>query len=381
MKALIVDSDTMKVISLVFMQSEGWKREVYLSEKITNLGADKLPSFIGVFIVSATQQNIDLLKRQLADPVFKEYHIFFTTSIDETMIKYLAECDTYNVIKNLYEIFMDYQAITPACMTLGFTDGYNLSLDEKDWPSGTEDIMMRTLDGFAGMCVSLRKSPMIKYLVSSKICWKMSSILQQRLTDHKRSNMLDFEGQNRSLVLITDRKEDPMTPLMFGWTYMDMLHEVLGMNDNRISTKKTPASGDKKSEYNLNVNEDEFYRDNLFANYGEVATNVKKFLEKVSQNQKTKIDIKNFDDMQMAMNSLPELRKESGNASKHVDLITELTKDINSRQLLNISMLEQDIATKDNKTECYEVNIPKNFPSKKTKAIGHIPKRSSNQTL
>lgn len=126
------------------------------------------------------------------------------------------------------------------------------------------------------------------------------------------------------------------------------------MSDNRISTKKGQASGDKKCEYNLNVNEDEFYRDNLFANYGEVATNVKKFLEKVSQNQKTKIDIKNFDDMQMAMNSLPELRKESGNASKHVDLITELTKDINSRQLLNISMLEQDIATKDNKTECYE---------------------------
>lgn len=226
MKALIVDSDTMKVISLVFMQSEGWKREVYLSEKITNLGADKLPSFIGVFIVSATQQNIDLLKRQLADPIFKEYHIFFTTSIDETMIKYLAECDTFNVIKNLYEIFMDYQAITPACMTLGFEEGYKLSLDEKDWPAGTEDIMMRTLDGFAGMCVSLRKSPMIKYLVSSKICWKMSSILQQRLTDHKRSNMLDFEGANRSLVLITDRKEDPVTPLMFGWTYMDMLHEV-----------------------------------------------------------------------------------------------------------------------------------------------------------
>ena len=140
------------------------------------------------------------------------------------------------------------------------------------------------------------------------------------------------------------------------------------MSDNRISTKKGQASGDKKCEYNLNVNEDEFYRDNLFANYGEVATNVKKFLEKVSQNQKTKIDIKNFDDMQMAMNSLPELRKESGNASKHVDLITELTKDINSRQLLNISMLEQDIATKDNKTECYEVKIPNHFPFNKNKS-------------
>ena len=70
----------------------------------------------------------------------------------------------------------------------------------------------------------------------------------------------------------------------------------------------------------------------------------------------------------MFLNSLPELRKESGNASKHVDLITELTKDINSRQLLNISMLEQDIATKDNKTECYEVKIPNHFPFNKNKS-------------
>lgn len=102
------------------------------------------------------------------------------------------------------------------------------------------------------------------------------------------------------------------------------------------------------------IEEDTFYKENLYSNYGEVATNLKLFLERVSQNQKTKVKIENFDDMQIALNSMPELRKESGNASKHVDLTSALTKEINVRQLLRISMLEQDIATKDNKTTDYE---------------------------
>jgi len=154
MKALILDESTIKIISLIFMQSEGWKKDLYLSEKITNLTNEKLPSFIGVFIISGTDENKKILKNQLADPIFKEYHIFFNTSIDEDIIKYLAECDTYNVIKNLYEIFLDYQAIAPECMTLDINDGHLLSLNEQQWPSYLPDVMMRTIQGFSSMLIS-----------------------------------------------------------------------------------------------------------------------------------------------------------------------------------------------------------------------------------
>ena len=34
MKALVLDDNTVKVLSLIFMQSEGWKKDVYLSENI-----------------------------------------------------------------------------------------------------------------------------------------------------------------------------------------------------------------------------------------------------------------------------------------------------------------------------------------------------------
>jgi len=121
------------------------------------------------------------------------------------------------------------------------------------------------------------------------------------------------------------------------------------MGDQKNTDKSKAAQ-----EYNLFIEEDTFYKQNLYSNYGEVATNLKQFLEKVSLNQKMKVKIENFEDMQTALNSMPELRKESGNASKHVELTSQLTREINKRQLLKISVLEQDITTKDNKTECFE---------------------------
>lgn len=36
------------------------------------------------------------------------------------------------------------------------------------------------------------------------------------------------------LLLIIDRREDPVTPLLNQWTYQAMLHELIGISNNRI---------------------------------------------------------------------------------------------------------------------------------------------------
>lgn len=100
MKIIILDDETTRVMSLVFMQSEGFKKDVYLCENIKNCEGNKLPSFIGIFIVRGTDKNIIMLRKMLKEPYFKEYHIFFTTSVDETTIKMMAEADCCNVLKN-----------------------------------------------------------------------------------------------------------------------------------------------------------------------------------------------------------------------------------------------------------------------------------------
>jgi hypothetical protein len=42
------------------------------------------------------------------------------------------------------------------------------------------------------------------------------------------------------LLLILDRHNDPVTPLLSQWTYQAMVHELLGISNGRVDLSKVP---------------------------------------------------------------------------------------------------------------------------------------------
>ena len=42
-------------------------------------------------------------------------------------------------------------------------------------------------------------------------------------------------------VLVLDRKDDPVTPLLLQWTFQAMVHELLGLHDNRVDLHSVPG--------------------------------------------------------------------------------------------------------------------------------------------
>ena len=56
--------------------------------------------------------------------------------------------------------------------------------------------------------------------------------------DHERyDNISQFDQTEKAILIITDRREDPITPLITPWTYQSMLHEHIGLNLNRLQLK------------------------------------------------------------------------------------------------------------------------------------------------
>lgn len=56
--------------------------------------------------------------------------------------------------------------------------------------------------------------------------------------------MFDFGSREQDaapLVLIIDRKDDPVTPLLLQWTYQAMVHELLGLETNRLDLSRVPG--------------------------------------------------------------------------------------------------------------------------------------------
>ena len=93
----------------------------------------------------------------------------------------------------------------------------------------------------------------------------------------------------------------------------------------------------------------------MFINFGELAQNIKNFIDDMSLARQKSIKIESLDDMQRALDALPELKKMSGNVQKHVTLTTEISRLIGERNIMDISKVEQEISSKDNRNEHYKV--------------------------
>lgn len=49
-------------------------------------------------------------------------------------------------------------------------------------------------------------------------------------------SLFDFRRTDSApVLLILDRRNDPVTPLLSQWTYQAMVHEMIGINNGRVS--------------------------------------------------------------------------------------------------------------------------------------------------
>ena len=76
-------------------------------------------------------------------------------------------------------------------------------------------------------------------------------------------------------MLILDRREDPVTPLLSQWTFQAMVHQLIGINNNQVSLARVPGVKKDLQEIMLNASQDEFYAANIYANFGEISQTIK----------------------------------------------------------------------------------------------------------
>lgn len=89
-------------------------------------------------------------------------------------------------------------------------------------------------DGLLAQIFSLRKVPMIRYHSASSACSAIADELTTKINREYEQNASQFIRDSKTLLLILDRREDPITPLLNQWTYQAMLHELAGISNNKV---------------------------------------------------------------------------------------------------------------------------------------------------
>ncbi|NXP73326.1 VPS45 protein, partial [Ramphastos sulfuratus] len=322
---------------MVYTQSEILQREVYLFERLDSANREAMKHLKAICFLRPTKENVELLVQELRRPKYSIYFIYFSNVISKSEVKSLAEADEQEVVAEVQEFYGDYIAVNPHLFSLNLLG----CCQGRSWDSAH---LSRTTQGLTALLLSLKKCPMIRYQLSSEPAKRLAECVKQVIT--KEYELFDFRRTEvPPLLLILDRSDDAITPLLNQWTYQAMVHELLGINNNRIDLSRVPGISKDLREVVLSAENDEFYANNMYLNFAEIGSNIKNLMEDFQRRKpKEQQKLESIADMKAFVENYPQFKKMSGTVSKHVTVVGELSRLVGERNLLEVSEVEQELA-------------------------------------
>ncbi|KAI8817099.1 Sec1-like protein [Fimicolochytrium jonesii] len=349
MKVLLMDAETTAIISMVMTQTQLLQREVYLIDRIDNRQREKMKHLKCIAFVRSTGESVQALVEELRDPRYGDYYLYFSNTLRKSDIERLAEVDEHEVVREVQEYFADFLSIN--------ADLFHLNLQAPMNPMFTENLstwdtktFQRTTEGILAMLLALKKKPLIRYEKSSSHAKKLAGELAYQM--QQEGPLFDFRRPDTApILLIMDRRNDPVTPLLLQWTYQAMVHELIGITNGRVDLSSVPDIRPEMKEVVLNPDQDSFYRKNMYLNMGDLGGNIKSYVDEYQTKHKSSAQVNSITDMKKFVEDYPEFRKLSGNVTKHVTLVGELSRQVGRGHLMEVGELEQSLAVNDNHTQ------------------------------
>ncbi|XP_026679018.1 vacuolar protein sorting-associated protein 45 [Diaphorina citri] len=303
MKILLLDKQTTSIVSMVFTQSEILQREVYMFEKIeisTQCDYENMKHLKCIALLRPTKENIALLCKELKNPKFGSYYIYFTNIIPKADIKTLAEYDEQESVREIEELYADYLPILPHFFSLNIP----LCSNGHFWDPVH---LVRSSQGLIALLLSLNKNPVIRYQASSEMTKRLAEKVKETII--KEEKLFDMrQGDAVPVLLIIDRTCDPITPLLSQWTYQAMLHELLTINNNRVDLSHVSGISPDLKQVVVSYEHDDFYSSNLFMNYGEIGQTIKLLMDDFNKRAKSQQKVESIQDMKAFVENYPQFK-------------------------------------------------------------------------
>ncbi|ORY76290.1 Sec1-like protein [Leucosporidium creatinivorum] len=380
-KVLLLDAETTPILSLASTQSTLLSHEVYLTDRIDNpsrslpasalnagpsngaayppsssKGIERLPHLKCICLLRPTEESIEACERELREGRYGGYWLYFTNVLKKSQIERLAEADEHELVREVQEYFADYSPLTSSHFSLSLLPtplhpsptqrAVALYGDTPNTFSPSSLALPRHIEGLTALLLSLKKRPIIRYERMSPMAKKLGQEVLYQMNN--QTELWEFrKAATAPLLLILDRRNDPVTPLLSQWTYQAMVHELLGIQNGRVSLESAPDVREELKEIVLSPDQDPFFASNLYDNFGDLGAHLSAYVSDYSTRSASSSasKIETVADMKRFIEEYPEFRKLGGNVSKHVALVGELSRLVNARHLLQVSELEQSLAS------------------------------------
>ena len=208
MKALLMDNHTIQIISMLYSMTEIIQKGVFLVQKIEDQNREILANLNAICILRPTKENMELLRKELYQPKYSSYHLFFTNFLDSTHLHLLSQSDIHVVIQSLQELYIDYMPINDDLFISNCPHFYSITS-----PNSIQN-EQRVIDSLVSLLLALNKNPTIRYQNNSELCKRIGDGLSRKIDSQKKM----FDSLTGTNLIILDRIFDPFTPLLTQWT-------------------------------------------------------------------------------------------------------------------------------------------------------------------
>jgi len=373
MKILLLDEETVSMISLVYSYAEILDKEVFGTEMLfLRKNRKKLDYMDAVIFIRPTEKNLYYLKEELKEPSYKNYRIYFSKSLPPGYLQKVAAHDKFAKVEQVFEFYADFAALGPNLFTTNFSETAKRrtdappqerlapSIPESYYNPFSKEYQNRTVDGILSVLLSLKKKPTIRYSNNGRnLAMNIAMDISKRMRDTKEAAFKFEQGRRETQLLILDRHDDPLTPLLIQMTYQSMVHDMSskGIKFN-VATLIVPdeSSNDPEAKKKKKITMSEmtdmtFFGTQMYNTYIQLTKAARMALTdyKNMKNQVANLKKQNkLEDMQKLLSKIPLLNSKKAVAEKHLKMIEHLTTQMEKEQSSEVVKVQQDIAAKDN---------------------------------
>eukprot|EP00727_Mastigamoeba_balamuthi_P004278 m51a1_g13848 putative sec1 family domain-containing protein 1 isoform 1 (646) ;mRNA; f:562971-565584 len=364
-KVLVFDKTGSDIISLLLRIGDIRKCGITLTLNI-NSERHAIVDAPAVYFVSPSRENILRVCQDCAAGLYDSLYLNFTSSIPKQMLEELAattlQSASVHKIQRVYDQYTNFLSLEPDLFVTGMEDSYVAFNDPGVSDSVAQCHVNTVAESLLSVVITMKILPIIRAPRNSAaelVAQALNEKLQKLIREEGMSAV--SSSYHRPLLVIMERNEDLSVMLAHPWTYRALVHELLGMDLNRVRLTTRDGDSEKHHTYDLDCTQ-RFWSQHCGSPFPTVAVEVqnevaayKATVDEINKLAGTMgVDIeRDMDQEDLAdkgltkyVGKLPELRERKKAIDTHTTIATALLEHIKARELDTYVFLEESLLTR-----------------------------------
>lgn len=356
-KVLIIDDHAMRVISATVGMFDIMERKVTVVESLEKKRGP-FPDMDAIYVLNPSESSIEHLLDDFerSKPLYgKAVFLYFLGHLPDDLFNRIKNCkQLIKRVKGFSEINVDFLAKEERAFTFDMTKLFPSLYLRK----GTQSVEHQIAEKLVTVCGTLNEYPHIRYKNDSASCRSLASLFKIKMDDfvaqnpkwwyHGGVSRNQSTTKERGTLLLLDRADDCLSPLMHDFTYQAMVYDLLDLNGDMITYKN-----DKGTKTDVLLDEKDAVWVELRGKHiaQVIETLSDRIKEIMNSSTGSTLNVKqgqgnlSLSQMAAALKALPEYQEVMSKLSQHMHLSHECMDIFTAKNLIDLAEIEQTLAT------------------------------------